>query len=716
MNRSCVRVTAALVALLLISIPVFAQEKEKYKAATLDGVTGLFKIWDAESLRHGETNFTFGYDRFNRDPGQLQISRIPAGAAVGLFDRLELFGSIDVQRDIEADNISFYRLLPGQLPIPSTTPQGFQLFSNDAPYMDVPEAMGRGDINLGLKFNIVSEFRGDPVSVAIGGTGKIPGQRNIVGLNRGLSNGAFEGGIKLAASKTAADFIRFHFNAGMSWITDSEADDVTLPYRLQDKVTYGAGVEFPTYKPYRFIAEVGVHEFYELDSDAETGINPNTPVDVILGGRVYPKRWLSFGAGYQMTLNRMEDRPLIGARQTSMHGFVVQGTIGTRRNDPPTVTCAVQTNSILQDDKTTIRANAVDPDGDNLTFTWTSTGGKVSGTGDTATFDATNVAPGKYTVTVVVSDGKHEVSCSTEITVLKRNVAPTARVEPSTFDATQGDTVTLRCIGSDQNNDALTYSWTVNGEKLAATEPQIQFGTEGRKPGSYTVVCTVSDGEATGTAQAAGTVRERVRPNQPPTIECQTTSMDVEAGGTIELRARATDPDGDQLSYSWTSTGGSVSGTGETATFNAAGIRAGSYTVTVTVDDGRGGKASCSMTVFASERISVTRDNCGFFAVGGTRVDNCAKAILDDVAVRMRNDSALKANIIGYTDGSRMETGRRGLGERRAKAMAAYLQKQGIDSSRLTITDGGSNNPVGDNKTAAGRKLNRRVEIELSAR
>jgi outer membrane protein OmpA-like peptidoglycan-associated protein len=32
----------------------------------------------------------------------------------------------------------------------------------------------------------------------------------------------------------------------------------------------------------------------------------------------------------------------------------------------------------------------------------------------------------------------------------------------------------------------------------------------------------------------------------------------------------------------------------------------------------------------------------------------------------------------------------------------------------LTITDGGANNPVGDNKTVAGRALNRRAEIELS--
>jgi len=82
----------------------------------------------------------------------------------------------------------------------------------------------------------------------------------------------------------------------------------------------------------------------------------------------------------------------------------------------------------------------------------------------------------------------------------------------------------------------------------------------------------------------------------------------------------------------------------------------------------------------------------------------------------MKNDPKLRANVIGYTDASRLETRKKALGEMRAKAVAAYLEKQGVETSRMTITDGSANNPVGDNKTAAGRTLNRRVEIELSVR
>jgi outer membrane protein OmpA-like peptidoglycan-associated protein len=385
-------------------------------------------------------------------------------------------------------------------------------------------------------------------------------------------------------------------------------------------------------------------------------------------------------------------------------------------NDPPTVSCAVSDASILQGDTTTIRANAVDPEGARLTYSWSASGGKITSDEDTATFDATGLAPGTYRVTGTVRDKKNEVSCSSEITVLKRNQPPTASVEPSSFSVVQGGSQNLRCIGNDPNNDALTYSWSVNGERLAAAGPQITFGSEGRAPGAYKVVCEVSDGEESASASSSGTVT--MKPNKPPTVECLTTTLDVASGSSIELRARASDPDGDQLTYTWSATGGTVRGRGETATFNAAGVSAGSYTVTVTVQDSRDGKSSCTMTVNVSERISVTKEDCGYFRHGAARVDNCAKAILDDIAVRMRNNSSLRANIIGYTDNSPYETSgsRKDLGERRAQAAADYLESQGVNASRMTITNGGTNDPVGDNSTEAGRKLNRRVEIELSVR
>lgn len=707
MNSRCVRILAAIVVVLLLSFSGYAQQetKKKLKSASLDGTTGLFKVWDAETLRQWETNWTVGYDMFSRDPGDLNIGRLPVGVAIGLMDRFEFFTSMDIQRHITADAIQTNRLWPGMMPIPASTVNGETSFTQVAPFMDVPVSTGRSDVHLGIKFNLLSERRGAAVSMALAGFGTLPGQRNITGLNRGLSNGSYSGGFALLFSKSVADIARLHFNIGSNYLTNPEIAGVELA-DLQNEFIYRGGAEFPAFKHVNFLAEVNGIKYY---GDSTAGLNPKSPVDFILGLRVYPKEWLAISGGYQNSLRQQSDSKALGF---GSDGFVVQGAFGTRRNDPPTVTCAVAKSSILQGDTTTVRASAVDPDGDRLKYSWSASAGKIEGAEDTATFNATGLAPGKYTVTATVADKKHQASCSSEITVLKRNVAPTATVEPGSFDITQGDSVNLRCIATDGNNDPLTYTWTVNGQRLAAEGPQITFGSEGRNPGAYDVQCSASDGEASGSASSKGTIRERVIPNRPPTIDCLTTTMDVASGGSIELRAKAADPEGNNLSYSWSSTGGTVSGSGETATFNAAGVKAGSYAVTATVDDGRGGKASCSMTVNVSERLSITKDKCGYFAPGGARVDNCAKAILDDLAIRMKNDPKLRANVIGYTDSS--ETGRKGLGEKRAKAVAAYLEKQGVEASRLSITDGGANNPVGDNKKAAGRTLNRRAEIELT--
>ena len=54
------------------------------------------------------------------------------------------------------------------------------------------------------------------------------------------------------------------------------------------------------------------------------------------------------------------------------------------------------------------------------------------------------------------------------------------------------------------------------------------------------------------------------------------------------------------------------------------------------------------------------------------------------------------------------------LSNRRAASVKAYLVSKGIAESRLTSTGYGETKPVADNKTAAGRAENRRVEMTLS--
>ena len=715
MNTRHLRIIAICFLLLAVSISGFAQErKQQYYAPTLDGTTGLFKTWDAENLQRGETNFTFGYDLFHREPGQLTIGRAVAGAAVGVVDRFEIFGSVDINRRISAGNIfPFYD--QGSLPYNGAlrlarVPSGETYFSADAPFIDVSRASGFGDIHLGGRVNLFSERRGNPISLSVAGFGTIPVRTEVAELRRGLSRGTYDAGVAVLFSKTAAQVVRFHVNAGMNFVGDPDPEKTYAMFR--NELLWRGGIELPVHRSVHFVAELVGTTYVGDDTWAHT--NPYSPLDVIGGIRYFPTKWASVGAAYQASINPVSKDPKTQLEKGSPHGFIIQSTFGSRRSaEPMTVSCSVSRNSMLQDEVASIRANVVNPQGGRLTYSWSSSGGIVNGNGDQADFKSSD--PGSYTVTATVSNGRETANCSSQITVNRRPVAPSASVEPATFSLLPGESANLRCVASDPNNTTLTYAWTVNGSPLAAQGPNVTFGSEGRNPGSYDVACTVTNGDnLTASASSKGTVRER--PNQVPTISCQTTTVNVASGSSVQLSATASDPDGDKLTYSWSSPVGAVGGTSDSTTFNASGVRAGSYNVTVGVDDGRGGKASCNMTVNVSERIVVAKDNCGYFtANGGTRVDNCAKAILDDLAVNMRNNSSLRANVFGYTDNSRTETANKGLGEARAKAVAAYLQERGIDSSRIQITDGGTGS-FGDNATAAGRTLNRRVEIEIAPR
>jgi len=86
--------------------------------------------------------------------------------------------------------------------------------------------------------------------------------------------------------------------------------------------------------------------------------------------------------------------------------------------------------------------------------------------------------------------------------------------------------------------------------------------------------------------------------NQAPAISSLTTNEEwVESADICQVECTASDPDGDELSYSWsTADGGNISGEGSTVTWTAPEAP-GIYTITVEVTDGRGGEATTQLTV-----------------------------------------------------------------------------------------------------------------------
>jgi OOP family OmpA-OmpF porin len=112
-----------------------------------------------------------------------------------------------------------------------------------------------------------------------------------------------------------------------------------------------------------------------------------------------------------------------------------------------------------------------------------------------------------------------------------------------------------------------------------------------------------------------------------------------------------------------------------------------------------------------SEKVTFAAD--AFFDFDKSVLKPDGKAKLDDLASKLQGMNLEVIIAVGHTDSVGSDAYNQKLSVRRSEAVKAYLVSKGIEANRVYTEGKGEKQPVADNKSAAGRAKNRRVEIEV---
>jgi Bacterial Ig domain len=269
-----------------------------------------------------------------------------------------------------------------------------------------------------------------------------------------------------------------------------------------------------------------------------------------------------------------------------------------------------------------VTCNATAPRGDELSYNWSASGGKITGGGATVTWTAP-ISAGSYNVTVTVTDS-HGGEVTKNVTIEVRGNEPPV-IKSLVADAnwtTPAGSLRLTCNATDPDGDLLNYEWTTTGGNLSGAGAVVNW-TAPQGVGAYNITVVVKDGYG---GEARRFVTLTVAQGTPPTIE----NLIVTAKGNPYLKKSST-PGCDydvwmlkqydieciasntsgELFYDWSYTDGNISGEGPTITWTAPNKKSTStvsvdVTVTAIVSDGAGNSIAKSIV------FHIPTCTCGF--------------------------------------------------------------------------------------------------------
>ena len=541
------------------------------------GATGLFTIYDGDTLRRGEFTFSVAYSNFDRDPGNVDIVETPLSFNVGLNDHLELFGSTIGYRGVKVNNpqnlSSFYLpnsqlffsattlctgaaiILPPERVSGSTALTGFSPLFRPAgppcnvggqPFRQFP-FIGATGPNFGLTGNNIAPPFVSRIGTPSGGNGSFGAASNFPGI--GSVVGSILPGIVLttrtipATSTTRAITAPDLFTIAPSYLP--EAPFINRLYGESSFTNFVVGAKIRLSSPNSALG-IGFIPFYRFWLDKANdfkGFNQ-----------------LQRGAGPGGDIG---DFGLIGfvAGRLSQH-VNVSANLGYILNSNP----------------------------------------KSSAMNDAVLLDR----PDEFLAGLGFD---FPVNKHVQLIAEARSTMYLGGRTPNAFNNNPVD-----ALGGIKIYPARW--WGIGAAYRRHMNQQDSGHFNGGLPNGF----RPSDDPNGFILQFwAGHRNARTLPpppNQPPTVSVSSSSASItlpcpegtssatctpSATRSVDLTANATDPDNDTLLYTWSVTGGKLTGEGRGVTWDLSGVNPGTYTATVDVNDGNGHTVNGSTTVTVAE-------------------------------------------------------------------------------------------------------------------
>ena len=538
------------------------------------GPTGLFTIYDGDTIRKGEFTFSVAYSNYDRDPGNVDLVETPLSFNVGLNDHVELFFKTTGYRGIKVNNpqnLSSFYLPNSQLFFGATlrctgaaiilAPErvsGTQNISGNVfrpagppcnvggqPFRQFP-FIGATGPNFGLTGNNIAPPFVSRIGTPFGGNGSFGAASNFPGM--GSVVGSILPGIVFStrvippnltfAALTVPDV----FTTAPSYLPDAPfinrlyGESSFTDYVVGAKIRFsdpqdalGVGI-IPFYRWYPDTAD-DFKGFNQLQRGASPGANlGDFGLIGFIDGRLSQNWTVSANLGYILNSNpkskAMGDAVLLDRPDELLSGVGVDYTVNKHFQ------LIGEVKSVYY------------------------TGGKTPNAFNNNPVDAlggVRIYPARWW-----------------------GIGAAYRRHMNQQDQGHFNTAFPRGVPvSDDPNGFIFQFWAGHrNPRIAPPINQPPTGSVSSSSGSITLPCPEGTSSDSCTASASR---------------------------SVDLTASFTDPDNDTLLYTWSVTGGTISGDGRTVSWNLSGQAPGTYSATVNVNDGNGHTLPASTTVTIAE-------------------------------------------------------------------------------------------------------------------